>query len=196
MRTDAEREDKTATERLIKRALIELYQKKPISKIRISEITESCHVSRATFYFYFADIYDCLTRIEDDMLKGIDAYMNDIVVETVRHSEDRDDFLQPYIQMLQYIAGHHQCFQALLFGSESVRFRQKYVHNIEARFRLSLEMNGRTQKDRIPYLCALYSGAIVQLFSYWLQSGREKTPEQIADIAYQALFLGLMNPTF
>lgn len=34
--------------------------KKPISKIKISEITDACGVNRQTFYYHFDDIYDLL----------------------------------------------------------------------------------------------------------------------------------------
>lgn len=191
-----EKETKNAknTERLIQDALISLYREKPLSKIKISEISERCHVSRATFYFHFSDIYDCLEKIEDELLDGIGTLMNAIVIETVKRNENRENFVLPYTHMLDYIAENHEYFHALLFGSESSQFREKYVRNIEGRFRLSLEMDGRTPKDLIPYCCALYSGAILHLFSYWLRSNMDKPSRQIADIAYQALFSGLMNP--
>ena len=60
------------TKRVLAKALKSLLEKKPITKISISEITDSCGVSRMTFYYHFKDIYDLLDWIsEEDMLSAL-----------------------------------------------------------------------------------------------------------------------------
>lgn len=48
------------TKLAIEQAAKEILSKKPISKIKISEITDACGVNRQTFYYHFDDIYDLL----------------------------------------------------------------------------------------------------------------------------------------
>ena len=49
---------------LTKKALVaaaaELLKKKPLDKITIKEITDTCGLTRNTFYYHFQDIYDLL----------------------------------------------------------------------------------------------------------------------------------------
>lgn len=46
------------TERALSHSLRELLTEKPIDKITVAELTERCGISRMTFYYHFADIYD------------------------------------------------------------------------------------------------------------------------------------------
>lgn len=46
------------TKRALAQSLKKLLQTKPLSKITINDIAEDCGVSRMTFYYHFADIYD------------------------------------------------------------------------------------------------------------------------------------------
>lgn len=50
-------------------AFFSIYQKKPISKITIREVTEKAGFHRVTFYEYFTDIYDLLEQEEEEIYK-------------------------------------------------------------------------------------------------------------------------------
>ena len=47
-----------STKSAMKEMLKKTVHKKPIEKIKISEITDGCGMSRMTFYYHFKDIYD------------------------------------------------------------------------------------------------------------------------------------------
>lgn len=53
-----------------------LMQKKPITKISVTELTDNCNLNRKTFYYHFIDIYDLLewSLKQDtiDILKNFD----------------------------------------------------------------------------------------------------------------------------
>ena len=53
------------TKKLLAESLKKLMDKKPLSKITISEIINDCGVNRKTFYYHFVDIYDLLKWILD-----------------------------------------------------------------------------------------------------------------------------------
>lgn len=48
------------TKQILGQALKDLVSKKPLDKINIKEITESCKMNRQTFYYHFDDIYDLM----------------------------------------------------------------------------------------------------------------------------------------
>ena len=51
------------TKRALAQSLKKLLQTKPLSKITINDIAEDCGVSRMTFYYHFADIYDLVEDV-------------------------------------------------------------------------------------------------------------------------------------
>ena len=56
------------TQKALRDSLIELMQKKPISKITIKELCENADINRTTFYAHYTDQYDLLKHIEDETL--------------------------------------------------------------------------------------------------------------------------------
>lgn len=48
-----------------------LYEKKPIEKISIKEISELAGYSRSTFYRYFYNVYDLLEQVEEEFANRI-----------------------------------------------------------------------------------------------------------------------------
>ena len=48
------------TKKAFAASLKKLMEKKPLSKITVSEIAQDCDVNRKTFYYHFEDIYDLL----------------------------------------------------------------------------------------------------------------------------------------
>ena len=41
-------------------SLKKLLEKKPLSKITVTDITRECRINRHTFYYHFRDIYDLI----------------------------------------------------------------------------------------------------------------------------------------
>lgn len=67
------------TKKLLRDSLFSLLQKKSINEITITELTDVADINRATFYFYYTDIFDMLNQIQDeayelfeDVLQGAD----------------------------------------------------------------------------------------------------------------------------
>jgi probable dihydroxyacetone kinase regulator len=63
-------------------------QKKPFSKITVSEIIADCNINRKTFYYHFEDIYDLLTWM-----------FREEALEVVRHF----DFIVDYEEALNFV---------------------------------------------------------------------------------------------
>lgn len=62
------------TKQMLRDAFLSLLEKKPISKITISELVVLCDVNRKTFYYHFADVYDLLQwHLNNEIDKAISA---------------------------------------------------------------------------------------------------------------------------
>lgn len=57
------------TQKAIKKALLELLEEKPFSKITVHDITDRIEVNRQTFYYHYRDIFDLLGSIFDDIIE-------------------------------------------------------------------------------------------------------------------------------
>ena len=50
---------------------------KPFKDITVKDITERADLNRGTFYLHYVDIYDLLSKIEDETLQAIEEMMLD-----------------------------------------------------------------------------------------------------------------------
>ncbi len=54
------------TKKLLRDSLFSLLQEKSINEITVTELTDVADINRATFYFYYTDIFDMLEQIQNE----------------------------------------------------------------------------------------------------------------------------------
>ena len=60
------------TKLMLEESLISLLDKKPISKVTVSELVTLCDINRKTFYYHFQDVYDLLEwHLNNEVEKAI-----------------------------------------------------------------------------------------------------------------------------
>lgn len=64
------------SKRLIKETFLNLAQKKDIDKITIKEITDTCDLSRNTFYLHYADIYAVLEESQQETIQHLNEVLD------------------------------------------------------------------------------------------------------------------------
>jgi AcrR family transcriptional regulator len=71
------------TKKLLRDSLFSLLQKKSINELTVTELTEVADINRATFYFYYTDIFDMLAQIQneayemfEEILQGTEESVN------------------------------------------------------------------------------------------------------------------------
>lgn len=71
------------TKKLLRDSLFTLLQQKSINEITVTELTEVADINRATFYFYYTDIFDMLDQIQieayemfESVLQGTEEFIN------------------------------------------------------------------------------------------------------------------------
>ena len=69
MKATAQDHRTRVTKMLIRRALTELLQKKPIQSISITELCQRAGINRGTFYAHYTDLYDLLRQMEEELLE-------------------------------------------------------------------------------------------------------------------------------
>ena len=67
------------TRNAIKETFMQLLNEKPLDKISVRDVVESCGISRNTFYYHYHDIYEVLEEIlEEERAKPWEISANGI----------------------------------------------------------------------------------------------------------------------
>ena len=83
------------TKKLLRDSLFALLQEKSINEITVTELTEVADINRATFYFYYTDIFDMLNQIQNE------AY--ELFEDVLQGAEDCADTPEAFVKYVENI---------------------------------------------------------------------------------------------
>ena len=113
-----------------------LMAKKPLEKIRVTEICRAAEIERPTFYYHFKDKYDLVAWIffqeafETDVIsvesaaKGMNQMRKDFVFHKRAYEDTSQNPLWQY--MLEYFAGRYMREAMEILGTDSLDEQIKY----------------------------------------------------------------------
>ncbi|MGN1328503.1 MAG: TetR/AcrR family transcriptional regulator C-terminal domain-containing protein [Eubacterium sp.] len=167
------------TKEKLAHALKECMQKKPLSKITVSEIIDICDVNRKTFYYHFEDIYSLLKWMFEQ--EAIDIVRHfDLLVD----AEEAIEFVLDYIDENQHIVN---CAYDSMGRDEMKRFF--YLDFIDIIKNLiedcEHQLNLKIDDDFRLFLADFYTEAYAGMFINYIRGketgalSREKTLEYI-----------------
>ena len=107
---------------MLKSALIELLQKKPLSQLTIKDVCEKADLNRTTFYLHYSHLNDLMLDIEKTAETQIMEY-----VQSIRAEADKVTHIA---LLLEYIRENSAIFRVLLNGAEDDPFQKKLFHHI------------------------------------------------------------------
>ncbi len=96
------------TKQTLKNALLSLLENKTIKQITVKEVCEIAELNRATFYTHYADCYDLLEQIENELLSDY--------TESLKYLKTFDatnmiiaifDMIEKNIELCQTLIFHH-----------------------------------------------------------------------------------------
>ncbi len=108
------------TRQKIKLAFLELIEKKPISKIRIHEITDIVEITKGAFYTHYQDIYAVFEDIENENINNLTDFLSCSPTESL--TCDFTPFLE---KLISQILSEKETYTKLFKSELSIRFLGK-----------------------------------------------------------------------
>jgi AcrR family transcriptional regulator len=148
----------------------ELYSQKPIEKISVKDITNKAGYNRSTFYQHFADIYELLDLVENDLLNYMKReFMNKKVstnpIENTFHCLENSE--------------HISVLKALLGDYGSIRFLERLKREIPFD---RLGLNFPEYNSLTPYLIEFYISTSLSLFRLWIRQEKDLSSEELCKL--------------
>ena len=158
------------TKLLLRTALMELMEEKPISRITVRELCERADLNRTTFYLHYTDPMALLKDVEEDVLQKTIEHMQDI------HTDRRT--MKLVTAFLEYVKKQDLTLRVLLCRDDSETFRREFVHELQKVIGGDLPAYGDELRTRY-VLSFLMFGSLYCMIE-WMQNGYKETPEQMA----------------
>ncbi|MGI6176527.1 MAG: TetR/AcrR family transcriptional regulator C-terminal domain-containing protein [Christensenellales bacterium] len=150
---------------------VELLDKKPLSKITVTEIIEACEISRNTFYYYFQDIYDLVDYLFSKEIEKLH--------ETTATSDTLSDECEIVLDLLI------KNKRALKHIYESIKKDQIELYLFKALDKAMLDFikkqfqDTEVSEEDIHFLARYHKYALVGFITDWLSS---KSDENLVNL--------------
>lgn len=170
---------------LLKDSLVMLMQTNPISKVSVKMLCEAADINRSTFYAHYADQYDLLQKLEQEVVTDLREYINKHALNV--HSEETVNALK---RVLDYAAQNADLFKVLLSDNGDSNF-QRDIMEIAQQKTISDLRNQDISGSTSDYLkCFVISGAL-RLLQKWLEDGMKEPTQEMAELISKLLFQGI-----
>lgn len=160
------------TKKELGRALKELMNTKPLSKITVAMVCEQCDLNRQTFYYHFQDIYECLGYI----------YQTE-VIEKLPEFESLNQWPPRFLSILKYIE-QNKVFCLNTFNSLGRDHLEMFL--TEVSFTMidtgiqQIASNVEIEEEQLKFIINFYAIAFSGLVIQWLTHGCRDNSEQLA----------------
>lgn len=176
------------TQMLIRKALTSLLSQKPIQSISVKELCDAAGINRGTFYAHYADIYDLLEKIEEEMMHDFQNALQPLL-------EEREEPLTP----LKITTGIFDCIKDNAdicivtlgpYGDKKFASQLLAVGREKCLEGYSKYFEGASKKQ-IEYYYAFVSAGCIGLLEKWLHDGMTTSASEIAQVAESIMMSGI-----
>lgn len=164
------------TKRMMKEALIDLMDQKPLEKITVTEICKSADVNRSTFYAYYEDISALMLEIENEVLEHVTIYADNFN----DYSDKR--MLEVFEEFFNYVKDNAKVFRALVIRHDNSNFNRRMLDTVMDKYKMSLEHNGELPA-KYTYIYSV--SGVIGIMGEWIDSGFAISSKKLAKMVWQ-----------
>ncbi len=163
------------TKRTLAASLKKFMEKKPLSKITVSEIISDCGVNRKTFYYHFDDIYALLKRM-----------LEEEAIEVVKQFDLLVDYREAVLFVLDYVKTnkHLLCCAYDSMGRDEMKrfFYSDFIGIMRSIIQNAEKQTGvHTEEDFKEFLAHLYTEAIAGMLIDEFTAKEVHDPEKVVE---------------
>ncbi len=175
------------THQALQEALIDLTAERGFDAITVGDIARRAAVNRATFYRHYQDKYDLLEQIFQEAIRQFTGDLGP--PGEVARTIDPQNPPERWVKLFEHFSEHERLYHPLLGAKGSSWFvakvRDHFTRLLEERETLRAQLpgvRGKTFQGKVPRKVAmtLMSGLLVSGIAWWLESGKQYSPKQMA----------------
>jgi len=175
------------TKMVLKESFIKLLGEKDISKITIKEICDDADINRATFYAHYADQYDLMRKIEDELCDNIDSYLTGYTTHQTGFN-----LIRALEKIFEYIKENAELCRLLLSERGDLNFQKRVMELIYDLHIDELTSGGRILKEDAEYIHSFTITGCIGVIQRWLNDDMKKSAADMAEMVVK-LTLGLSS---
>ncbi|QCR31939.1 TetR/AcrR family transcriptional regulator [Lysinibacillus sp. SGAir0095] len=185
------------TKESIRDALVALIEEKGFEAITVKDITTRAKINRGTFYAHYQDKFDLMTKCEEEIMHEMTRIANQNFPGLIEVLESDTPTLAPNpiaIATLEYINQNSEFMKAMLGPKGNLTFQSRLKEFLwKTIFSDGPNSFIREENLLVPgqYLASYIASAHIGVIQKWLESGRQESPLEMANILSTMTIKGL-----
>lgn len=174
---------KRKTRESIKQAFLTLMFEKGFENITVNDIAEVADINRGTFYLHYADKYELLDTLENEMIALLSEVQSKIDIQLIKDNPIHfsDVFIK---EIMQLVKEHVLFFKVMFMSGEKTSFESKFKDAIRTNFEKKLLDLPTVSGVPFNFYFAFVVNAQLGVIKEWVKTGMEEAPETVAQYAY------------
>lgn len=168
------------TRKTIKKAFVELLNKKSLEEISVYHIAEEADINRGTFYLHYQDKFDLFEKYIDELLEELISNV-EMLKQKMKKNRDYKN-CDIYVLFFQHFLKYPSFYRSILSFKGGPYFYTRFIEGIkdyylqeyEQLFKYNEKQN-INQETFINFVAHAHLGVI----NNWLQKGMKETPEDM-----------------
>ncbi|GAA6819365.1 TetR/AcrR family transcriptional regulator [Helicobacter pylori] len=177
----------------IESGFIQLLKTYSLAEITIQQIADEADINRATFYKYYQDKYDLLSKLEDKEIKRMKANIDyeKLANQQINEVSDLNQIINSVPKnIIKIVLNNIELYEVLFNLKRQSKLEKKLADTIEQN--LLTVLNNEPKINNIPfrYFHSFVSGAIISTLKFWVLDSERITEDEIMDHLYTLMRTG------
>ncbi len=169
---------KIKTAEALKSAFWQMYSETEISKIKISDITDTAGYNRGVFYSYYKNIYEIFDIIEKEVMQHIKE------ISRLMQLYIMNDFENKYLEEIIEIYNKNEKYLKVLFTKDDnprfkVRMKKMLHDNLIVEYKKN---NADANSTNVDYYIEFYTSGMLNMLIRWCVNSQCLSVDQFAEL--------------
>lgn len=171
------------TKLLLKQSLISLLKDKNVSQISVKELCVTAGINRSTFYLHYANAYELLEHVEQEIIDNTNEYLKKI--------EASDSATTYILAFLDYIKKNEDLFTVMLFKTNDDVFFPKRLLN-EILMNIDNHLQLKVPEDMKWFTYAYLVNGSLAIIQEWIRVKFTVSSHELAQLIFSLADHALM----
>lgn len=182
------------TKRAIRTALIALMEENGFDGFTVNELCERADINRGTFYNHFSDKDNLLAVLEQDILKDLECFQEQMANLRFSSMLSHVALKKPLpllVDLFDYLREQGDFLHAVLGGGGDASFGQRLRDSVCTNLVKSILHERYRDSDDpfVAYYVSFFASAYLGVITRWIETGMREESADMARICVRLLFI-------
>lgn len=168
------------TQNLIREAFCELMKEKSLNKISVRELTDKIHISRATFYTHYADVFDLAEKMQNEILESLEE-----AVKCLQRPHEGGTYAM-MLKLFTFVKDNEDICTVMLSENGQMSFQEKLKKIVVEHSKYIWKENFQKKvTSEFEHYITFNFGGCIAVLQNWIRTGMKESPEAMANLVQQ-----------